>query len=217
MPGKKDNSTLREKVALRRAVLKNIPSPVVLETYGGAGVVGDYVYREVQRGAVLERSAAKTDLLVRKRPSWSVYEGDALQLLRAGIADHLPINLVDVDTYGVPWETLDALFCGRKRWELETWLVVTDASILHSKMSGGPQGECFHELRQRWGHRVHVDYPQKAEWLIRKKAAVVGFTVSGFRAVTCGYLQQMTLWAACLTPTGVTAPADAECDTGGCP
>lgn len=217
MRGKQDNSTLRQKVALRRAVLKKIQRPVVLEVYGGAGVVGDYVYREVSRGVVLERCPTQTDLLARKRPQWSVCEGDSLTLLRAGIGDHLPVNLVDIDAYGLPWDSLDAFFSGWKRWGDPLWLVVTDGSVLRAKMANGPQDECFRELRQRFGGMVHQDYPQKAGWFLTKKAADVGYSVSGFRAVTCGYSQQMTLWSACLTPARAAGPDGGASDTGGCP
>lgn len=56
---KKDNSTYRQKVALRQMVLNWIDEPIVLEAYGGNGKLFNACYSHIARGVVIEKTSQR--------------------------------------------------------------------------------------------------------------------------------------------------------------
>jgi hypothetical protein len=66
----KDNTTLAQKIALRRQVLTHITDPIVLETHGGFGHIFRKVYSHIDKGVVFETDEEKSTFLAKQRPSW---------------------------------------------------------------------------------------------------------------------------------------------------
>lgn len=82
MAKKRDNSTGKQKIALRRLMLKQMTAePVVMETHGGVGQVWASVYAHISQGVVFEKNEEKAAHLARQRPTWAVYEADCIKAL----------------------------------------------------------------------------------------------------------------------------------------
>ena len=133
----KDNSTLSSKVLLRKNLLREIPSPIVMETHGGLGRIFDACYRGIANGVVFEQDPDKAAVLGKQRPAWAVYECDCIEALRAGVGAHLAVNFFDLDPYGEPWPVFDALFESERPWPKVLGIVVNDGLRHKLTITGG--------------------------------------------------------------------------------
>src|SRR3972149_5544098 len=130
---KKDNSTIRLKVALRHRALKETPPGLmVLETHGGAGRIYERCY-DARRGVVIEKKLEKAEHLAKQRPTWRVYQGDSVKALGAGLAKDVQFGLVDIDPYGSPWPVIEALFAKSRQWPQGVPAVLNDGVRQKSK------------------------------------------------------------------------------------
>jgi hypothetical protein len=197
---KKDNTTFRQKMALRQNLLREIDNPVVLETHGGFGHIYDHCYRGVFDGVVFEKDAKKAEFLARQRKTWAVYECDCVDALQVGVGSHLAINVVDVDPYGAPWPVIDALLSGYSNKLPDRWgLAVNDGLRQRVGVNGGWDIACLSEAVSNWGATaMHRNYLDVCRWMLEKKVATVGFTVAKWAGYYCGRLQAMTHYAALL-------------------
>jgi hypothetical protein len=192
----KDNSTFREKIALRRRMLQEVARPVVLETHGGAGKVYRAVYGDAIRGVVFEKDSRKAELLAAQRPTWAVYEADCVRALSGGVASELTPTVLDVDPYGEPWPVLSAFFESERIFADVLHVVVNDGLRQRLKVNQGWNTESMHEVVQRFGNDLYPHYLEVCRWLIAQKAATAGYTVAAFEGYYCGYLGQMTHYRA---------------------
>ncbi len=196
-----DNATARHKISLRRLMLADaaVPArPVVLETHGGAGLLYDACYaHRAAGGVVFEADGQKASLLAQQRPEWSVYEGDCEAALAAGAAAHLAFDVVDVDPYGSPFETIGGLFKAEGRtWPDVVQLVVNDGLRQKVRFGGAWDVICLRPIVAEWGNDLFDRYIDVAKEMVARLVAPAGFGVARWRGYHCGTGEQMThYWA----------------------
>lgn len=198
MDKQKDNSTFREKAALRRKILHECADPVVMETHGGAGKIYLSVYQRVRQGIVIEKNPRKVDILAQQRPAWSVYEADSERAIRDGAGAHLCVNFLDCDPYGDPWPVLSAWFASHRPRAPRLWIVVNDGLPQKLKANGAWVMEHMQPAVQRFGNTIYHQYLTVARWKLEQEAAPAGYAVRRFEGYFCGHSKQMAHYAACL-------------------
>lgn len=204
---KKDNGSLRLKAALRRNALKELADPVILEAYGGKGRIYWHCYQSIERGVVLEKDSVKVAILAEQRPRWAVYQCDSVGALAAGIGRHLPVNFVDLDPYGEPWPAVDALFASERPWPDKLVMVVTDGLRQKLKMNGGWAVGSMARFVRKYGNAAMYDnYLEICQERLSEAAAKQGYSLRRWTGYYCGYLDQMTHYAAVMQRA--TSPLD---------
>lgn len=199
MNKKKDNTTLNHKVQLRTKVMGLIENPIILETHGGFGDVYRRCYSDVQNGIVLEKDPRKSAVLAKQRPSWMVYECDTLSAVRGGVGNLLPVNFIDVDPYGDPWNIIGAFFETLKNPQEKMVIAVNDGLRQKLKRNGGWSVESMQHVVQRYGNsELYRNYDKICLELMKEKAAKAGYSVDRWWVYYCGYAKQMTHYAAIL-------------------
>lgn len=194
---KKDNSTLSLKASLRRNLLREIDSPVVLETHGGVGAIYARCYQSVAEGVVFETDASKAEYLARQRPAWAVYEADCVQALADGIGNHLPINFVDIDPYGEPWPVIDAFLFSDRDFPSSLAIAVNDGLRQKLKISGGWDVYSMGAMVAKYGAaHISAHYLEICRELLTNKAAQRIATLRRWAGYYCGHTDQMTHYAA---------------------
>lgn len=181
---------------LRQLVMKRIADPVVMETHGGFGHIGNVVYAGVRTGVVFEKDEARADVLARQRPTWAVYNVDSERALRAGAGAHLMVNMLDLDPYGDPWPTLEAFFTSPRPRAAELHLVVTDGLRAKVRMRAAWSGNTLAEMVRRYGNELFPVYLDVCRELLGQKAGAAGYTVAGFHGYYAGKMNGMTHYAA---------------------
>lgn len=195
---RKDNSTLRHKVALRMRMLALIDTPVVLETHGGAGMIWSRCYSHLDRGVVFEKDAIKAGRLARQRPTWAVYEADTARALAAGAGAHLPVTVLDVDPYGDPWPTIAAFFTSTRPRAPRLSVVVNDGLRHKVRLGGAWTTGTLAPLVKQYGNDLHDVYLEVCQELMRTEAAKAGYALGRFGGYYCGHRGQMTHYLAVL-------------------
>lgn len=193
-----DNSTLNKKVALRKIVLAEVDSPIILETHGGVGEIYKRCYGAIPHGMVCEQDRELLAILARQRPTWRVYGGDSSELLQAGLAADVPFNVIDLDPYGELWPTLDGYFQSDRLRPDVLHIVVNDGLRQKVQVSGAWRTNSLKAIVQRLGNNLYDCYLEVCQELIKEKAASAGFTLSRFRGYYCGKGKGMTHWYAVL-------------------
>lgn len=199
---KKDNSTLKQKVAIRRATMERIKDPVVMETNGGRGEIWKRCYSNLEKGVVFEIDPSKASILARQRPSWAVYQCDAVAALRDGVGQHRPVNFLDVDPYGDPWQIIDAFLESKRPKPSEIAVVVNDGLRMRV-MRGGAKGcSSLEEMARRYGSRLYRSYVEICEILIAEKASKAGLEMTNFAGYYAGHGDNMTHYSAIFKRSG---------------
>jgi hypothetical protein len=196
----KDNSTKKEKLALRRLMLGAMKAPpVIMETHGGFGEVWASVYASVEAGIVFEKDESKAAVLARQRPGWAVYEADCIKSLAAGAGAHLTINVLDVDPYGEPWPVFDAFFSSTRPRADRLWVVVNDGLRQSIAMGKAWSVGSLAGVVETFGNDLHSKYLDVCKLLLKDKAAQAGYNLSRFGGYYCGAGKHMTHYLALLT------------------
>lgn len=195
----KDNSTLRYKVALRKNALSFVSTPIVMETHGGNGVLYTRCYGDCNLGIVFERDEKKASILAMQRPTWAVYECDCVNALSEGVGGHLPCNFIDIDPYGDPWHVIDAFFTSTRTFPETLGIVVNDGLRQKLKLGSGWDVKSVQEKYQQRGRGLYENYLEVCKELVTEKAGQRGYSLSRWHGYYCGYLEQMTHYAAILT------------------
>lgn len=204
----KDNSTFKQKVALRKLMLDQIgETPVILESHGGMGQVWAAVYASVEQGAVFEKDEDKAGMLARQRPTWAVYEADCIQSLLGGAGDHLTVNVVDLDPYGEPWPAIDAFFASSRPRVDRLWVVVNDGLRQSVRMGTAWTVESLAPAVQMFGNRLRNRYLDVCKWMLKEKAAVADYRLDRFAGYYCGHGKQMTHYLALLVRGSAPGPS----------
>lgn len=176
-----DNASLRRKLQLRRAALGTVGAePVVLEAFGGTGRIFAMVYRQVSRGLVIERDGRKADVLARQRPTWSVYRGDSVEAVRAGLGAHLEVNLLDVDPWGDPWPLLSAFFQSERPRAARLVVVVTDGLNKTVMRETGWRSRTLAAAVRTYGNRLRDHYAEVCRGMLGELAAGAGYELTGW-------------------------------------
>ena len=192
----KDNSTYREKVALRKRALGELAAlgvnhPVICETHGGAGKLWAACYAEIQTpGIVFEKDPKKSEHLALQRPSWAVYECDSETALREGVGGHVVVDLLDVDPYGSSWEAIEGFLSSRRAFADQMVVVVNDGLRQALSMGAAWNIRAMERYVLKYGNdAIFKDYPDLCHEILQDKAAAAAYTVSRFASYTCGAKQ----------------------------
>jgi hypothetical protein len=171
-------------------------TPAVLETNGGAGRLFTECYAHVTRGVVLELDPDKCAILARQRPTWSVYEGDCLKALAAGVGSHLAFDLIDVDPYGSPFEIIDAIFSNGRAHPDVVQLVVNDGLRQGVQMGRAWGVACLQDIVADFGNNLYDCYLDVAKEKVRRICGAAGFRLESWVGWHCGHGRNMThYWA----------------------
>lgn len=195
MPRKQDNRTLSQKVMLRQTALRYLrgETPVICETHGGRGDIWSVVYAEVADGVVFEIEPDKADALAAQRPTWAVYQADAVMALTAGAGAHLAVNYLDVDPYGSSWDTLEAFFASTRPRAARVVVVVHDGLRLKASSGSAWQTARLAPFAARYGnHLIWREYPTRiCRELMTQMASLGGYDVRRFESYATGHEQKM--------------------------
>lgn len=195
----KDNSTLRSKVSLRLRLLREIQTPVVMETHGGFGRIYLDCYSAYGGGVVFEKDSEKAEALAMQRPTWAVYECDCIQAIKAGAGAHLAVNFLDVDPYGDPWPVLEAFFSSRRPRPPRVAVAVNDGLRQNLALKGGWDIAALQGAVSRWGAaRMFTHYAEICAELLTEKAALAGYAIRRWNVYYTGFHDQMTHYGAIL-------------------
>jgi hypothetical protein len=206
----KDNSTGAKKIALRRAALREIDSPSIVETHGGLGHLFLNCYSSQQRGVVFETDERKADRLADQRPGWAVYQNDCVAALDSGVGFQFQRNFFDLDPYGECWHVIDAIFAGLKAKPPRLVFVVNDGLRQKLRLKGAWHVASLERIVQKHGNDgLYKMYLEVCRELIEKAAAGAGYRLGRWAGYYCGSGMQMTHFAAVLdlNQTGPPAPA----------
>lgn len=196
----KDNSTYHHKVELRRRALLWLDEPpVILEAYGGEGVLFDACYTHVSEGVVFEKDPDKAAILGQQRPTWSVYEADVVKALEAGIGAHLAVNFIDFDPYGEPHPAIEAFFKSERPRPDVIVVVVNDGLRQKLHLNSGWDTGSLHHIVEKYGNSLYGRYLEICRELLQEKAAAAGYKVARFNGYYCGHSHDMTHYAGILT------------------
>lgn len=199
MSPKKDNSTIVQKIGLRRRALSSVRGKIhVLETHGGNGRIGERIYDGIE-GVVIEKDAEKAGHLAMNRPTWRVYQGDCVKALAAGLADDVGFNYIDIDPYGSPFPVLRSIFQHPRCLAQEIQVVVNDGLRQKVKLGGAWNVADLESVVARFGNDLYPHYIDVAKMLIDEIVDFSGYTVAGWTAYYTGHHGDMTHYWARLT------------------
>jgi hypothetical protein len=195
-PAKQDNRTLSQKVMLRQTALAYLrgATPVICETHGGRGDVWAAVYSHVAEGVVFEIDPDKAEVLAAQRPTWAVYQADAVLALGAGAGSHLVFNLLDVDPYGSAWDALEAFFAATRRTFAARMVVVVHDGLRLKASSGSAWAtERLAPYAAKYGnHAVWREYPDRiCRELMAAVTGPAGYAVRVWESYATGHEQKM--------------------------
>lgn len=203
---KHDNKHFESKLRLRKALLKPVTDPlVVLETNGGTGHLYPKLYARAEFGCVIEKDRRKAEFLARQRPTWAVYQGDNVSLLANGLLADVPFNVIDVDPWGMPFDTLEALFIHPRRFADRVAVAVMDGGRIKVQLGGAWQVGVFQEAVIHFGNNLYPIYLDVCAWWIERQAAQAGYRLSRFEGF---YDDKMTLYAFTLARCAKATEAD---------
>ena len=200
---KKDNSTLKEKLGLRKAALKKINAcgiqPKILETHGGKGEIFKKIYGRYDGGIVFETDIKKAKVLAKQRGSWRVYNSKCEKSIKDGVCDGVNLNFFDIDPYGSPWEVIDTILNSKIKLQKKIVFCVNDGLRKKIQLGGGWVVGCLKEEVNKYGNaEMHKNYLKICKEMMIKKAGDVGLNVTSWNGYYCGHAQSMTHYAAIL-------------------
>jgi hypothetical protein len=168
-----------------------------METHGGFGKIYERCYSHLTEGIVFETQPQKTEFLARQRPTWSVYEGDAVRSLALGVGDHLTVNFLDVDPYGQPWEVIQAFFESERPRASRLVLAVQDGLRQKLRLRGVDEVHTLACLK--WsGDDLYQHYVDACRELVKRHSASAAYTITHWTAYYTGRGGDLTHYAAVL-------------------
>ena len=194
----KDNSTYKQKVALRRKLLSFVDTPIVMETHGGEGKLYNACYTHIGQGVVFEKNSDKSAVLGKQRPTWAVYEADCVMALAGGAGAHLAVNFVDLDPYGEPWPAIDAFFSSDRPFPPCLVLAVNDGLKLKIGTGAAWHVKSLMGVVRKYGTNLYGRYLDICAELVNEKAAQAGYRLSRFAGYYCGHSLGITHYGAVL-------------------
>jgi hypothetical protein len=197
----KDNSTGPKKIALRRAALREIAAPSIVETHGGFGHCFLNCYSSHDRGAVFETDERKSDRLADQRPGWAVYQNDCVEGLGAGVGFQFAPNFFDVDPFGECWPTINAIFSGLKMKGRPPRVVLVVNDGLRHKVRGAGSwiSRSLKAKVMKYGNdKMWKIYLDVCKELVEEMGESAGYRLKRWTGYYCGRMQQMTHFACVL-------------------
>jgi hypothetical protein len=159
--------------------------------YAGAGQLFQACYSDVNLGIAIEKNDEKVDIVARQRPTWSVFQGDCVAAVEAGIAKHLKINLIDIDPYGSPFEAIEAAL-SHARLADRVQLVVNDGLRIKTKVGQSWSVGCLADVVERFGNSIYGNYLECARFKVESLARAAGFSVENWIGYYCGHAGDMS-------------------------
>lgn len=182
-----DNSTIVQKVRLRRRILSLYPAPpTVLETHGGYGRIFERTWYRARGGVVIEKDERKAEHLSQQRPTWAVYQGDCEAALAAGLAKETAFDIIDLDPYGQPFNVLAALAIPGRVFPDRWSLVVNDGLRQKVALNGGWDVRSLQTAIGRHGSNLYPIYLQVARECVAEFADKIGFDLVGWTGYYTG-------------------------------
>lgn len=199
----KDNSTIHEKIRLRRQILARCKTPpLVLETHGGHGRIYERTWFKARGGLVLEKDDAKAEHLAIQRPTWAVYQGDCEKALAAGLARSTPFDIIDLDPWGQPFSVMAALALPGRVFP-DTWHLVVNDGTRQATMRGVSwHMEALKVQVAKYGANLYPIYLQVARECVEEFANKIGFEIAGWTGHYAGKNELMTHYWAMLKRRG---------------
>jgi hypothetical protein len=155
------------------------------------------VYSEIAQGVAFDEKPAKAELLAIQRPTWSVFESDCVESIRAGAGEHLEINLIDIDPYGEPWPMVEAWFASERPWPDRIGFAINDGVRMKLKITGGWDVESLKPAVQHFGNStMYGDYLSVARWNLKRLALLREYELAHWTGYYCGHGDCMTHYAA---------------------
>lgn len=193
----KDNTTLADKVRLRRRLLEELSELRIIETHGGTGEIYRETYTAAKTGVVFDTDTIKAKLLSRQRPHWAVYEADCVDGLKNGLGELFDATLIDVDPYGQPWPILETVFENAMLAD-RVGIAVNDGLRQKLKMNGGWTVESLRPQVEKYGNQtLYMNYldicEEKLETLIPEN-----YSLEAFGGYYTGHGKQITHYGAIL-------------------
>ena len=194
----KDNTTFKQKAALRRALLSAIDQPVIMETHGGIGALYRACYSHIKSGVVFEKSPDKTAVLAGQRPTWAVYEADCEKAIAAGAGAHLMVTFLDIDPYGSPWETMQAFFSSARPRASRLAIAVNDGLRNRIKIGQAWHTDALLPVVATFGNNLYPLYLDVCRFLVAHHAKAAGYQLRRFVGYYCGHNGDLTHYAVIL-------------------
>ena len=180
-------------------LVAQIENPVVMETHGGVGKIYNKCYSDLAPGVVFEKNRKKCEFLVKQRPSWAVYCVDSEKALIAGVGFHLPVNFFDVDPYGDPWPTINAIFDNKDNLPAKFGLVVNDGLKRFLMMGRGWASKSLAGWVEKVGNKgMAENYAKIVKEEITNRVNKINGEIKKWALHSSGHGGQMTHYAAVL-------------------
>jgi hypothetical protein len=200
---KQDNSTLHQKIALRRQAIDTleqfgVDQPVVMETHGGEGVLFNECYAHLDDGVVFELDEVKVGILAKQRPTWAVYQADCVEAIAAGAGNHLVIDLLDADPYGMSFDVLAAFFSSPREFAARMLVVVNDGGRLKTVTGSSWEVEVLKPIVREYGNDLHPIYKEVCREMLVRSSAQAGYTMTSYAAYYAGHALANTHYLAVL-------------------
>jgi len=193
---KLDNSTIKQKVALRRRALADLATlgvlnPAIMETHGGAGVIWKQIYEPFSQGVVFEKDPRKAAILGLQRPHWAVYECNCVEALKDGVGGYLPIDLLDCDPYGSPLDPLLSFFTSQRQFAPIMAVTVNDGLMQKVRLGGAWSVKLLQPMVEKYGNDLIPIYETVCRELVSGYAAHAGYSMSRFVWYVTGNMKQI--------------------------
>ena len=207
----KHNKSLKYKTDQRAFVLDRIAQekqkpldtlqPLVLECFGGFGMIFAHCYREVDaRGATMDMDKEKVKMLARQRRDWIVARGDNAKLIGAGFCHWIPFDIIDADAFGSPWPVVNGWIQTDRMRAQRTWIVATDGLSYKFKQTGTARikDANISAVTQKYGDEyMRSNYPDVAREILDLAIAGKGLEIAYWNFHTGGN-QKVSHWTAAL-------------------
>lgn len=200
---KQDNSTLRQKIALRQKAIDmleafGVDQPVVMETHGGEGVLFNECYAHLDDGVVFEQDEVKVAVLAKQRPTWAVYMADCVETIADGAGSHLVVDLLDADPYGMSFDVLEGFFSSSRQFADRMLVVVNDGGRLKTVTGSSWEVEVLKPIVREFGNDLHPIYKEVCREMLTRLSAQAGYAVTSYAAYYAGHALANTHYLAVL-------------------
>jgi hypothetical protein len=175
----RENKGFLDKIQTRKRALDMLRGdPVVLEAYAGRGHLGKVVY-DLEFGVATDIDEDAVVALSSSRPSWRVYQCDAVPAIAQGLAADVPFNFIDLDPFGSPWEAYMAFWESERERGDQVVVVAHDGMRLNAKMRTS-WNSVMADAVQVFGNDLGKMYLQACRWKAKKHLEVAGYELTGF-------------------------------------
>lgn len=184
---KKEDVTLPQRVAMRRALLATFERPpYVIDAFAGRGEIYKRLYRDFS-GCAIDHKEVLAERAARMRPRWSVLCGDAPALLAAGLFNFKAVDLFDLDG-GPSLDAALAILRGERARPARFVIVATDRINVKRAFPV--------EVLEAGEEEIETWYDAHLYRLLKTEAQKARLEMAGWRFYTSESGRGTALWAA---------------------